>query len=275
MAQRTGSERLIELLRKTTSVGAILALVVVLALAGSGCGGGSDAQTASAPRPVADSDRTEDPAQPSTKGAASSEPAPSRQNGAQGASAISGSKASSGAKRGTRIKLPKGAPEPEPTQAQKVEATVADIVLQSPAITTVEGGSATLPIPYTCDGEDSWPALRWQGVPTDSKELVLFAMNVQPVGERLFFDWAVAGLNPVLEGVEAGRLPPGAVVGVNGFGKSDYSICPTSAGETYVFALYALPQALSPHKGFEPHALRDEVLRISGNVGLLAASYVH
>ena len=38
-------------------------------------------------------------------------------------------------------------------------------------------------------------ALQWQGIPTDSRELILFAMNAAPVEGRLFFDWAVAGLS--------------------------------------------------------------------------------
>jgi phosphatidylethanolamine-binding protein (PEBP) family uncharacterized protein len=146
--------------------------------------------------------------------------------------------------------------------------------LESPALKPVAGSVPALPATYTCDGKDSWPALRWAGVPPGTAELALFAMNVQPIEEKLFFDWAVAGLDPGLEGIEAARLPKGAVVGKNGFGKNGYSICPPGVGETYMFALYALPQRLSPSKGFDPRELRKEVLGISGNVGLLPAAYL-
>jgi phosphatidylethanolamine-binding protein (PEBP) family uncharacterized protein len=132
-----------------------------------------------------------------------------------------------------------------------------------------------LPAVYTCDGKDSWPALRWAGVPEGTAELALFAMNVQPVEEKLFFDWAVAGLNPSLTGIEAGTLPKGAITGQNSFGKAGYSICPPGTGETYMFALYALPQRLSPGQGFDPRTLRKEVLALSGNVGLLPTAYLH
>jgi phosphatidylethanolamine-binding protein (PEBP) family uncharacterized protein len=136
------------------------------------------------------------------------------------------------------------------------------------------GSDGALPAPYTCDGKDSWPQLDWQGVPPGTEELVLFAMNAQPVGGKLFFDWAVAGLDPSLQGLEAGKLPKGAVIGTNSFGKSDYEICPPAGqAETYVFALYALPKRLSPAKGFDPHALREAALGASGNAGLLAVSY--
>ena len=147
------------------------------------------------------------------------------------------------------------------------------MTLQSPSSQPSGGGPQALPTQYTCDGEGTSPALRWQGVPRGTAELVLFAMNTQPVGGELFFDWAVAGLSPELEEIEAGKLPRGAVVGRNSFGKTDYEICPEGSAESYVFTLFALPKGLSPAQGFEPLALRKSVAESSGNVGLLALSY--
>jgi phosphatidylethanolamine-binding protein (PEBP) family uncharacterized protein len=178
-----------------------------------------------------------------------------------------------GAKHGPRIAQPKGPPETAPTPAQVAHATVADLSLQSPAILAAEGGPGRLSATYTCDGKDSWPQLSWTGVPPGTAELALFAMNVQPVEEKLFVDWAVAGLDPSLEGIEAGQLPKGAVIGTNGFGKRGYSICPPGSGEIYMFAVYALPRRLSPQKGFDARELRKEVLGASGDVGLLPAVY--
>jgi len=62
------------------------------------------------------------------------------------------------------------------------------------------------------------------------------------------------------------------VSGTNSFGRAGYEICPEGS-ETYFFALIALPKALSPRQGFDPHTLRNEALALSGNAGLLAASY--
>jgi phosphatidylethanolamine-binding protein (PEBP) family uncharacterized protein len=152
-------------------------------------------------------------------------------------------------------------------------ATVADMSLRSPAIIAAAGGPGRLAAGYTCDGEDSWPALHWGGVPAGTTELALFVMNVQPVEEQLFVDWAVAGLDPGLDEIGAGELPKGAIVGTNGFGKRGYSICPSGAGEIYMFALYALPRSLSPQKGFDARELRKAILGVSGNVGLLPAVY--
>jgi phosphatidylethanolamine-binding protein (PEBP) family uncharacterized protein len=153
------------------------------------------------------------------------------------------------------------------------EATVADMRLQSPAVVAAAGHPGSLAATYTCDGKDSWPAFQWAGVPPGSAELIFYAMSVQPVEEQLFVDWAVAGLDPSLEGIKAAELPKGAVVGTNGFGKRGYSICPSGAGEIYMFAIYALPRALSPRPGFDARELRKEILAVSGNVGLLPAVY--
>jgi phosphatidylethanolamine-binding protein (PEBP) family uncharacterized protein len=171
------------------------------------------------------------------------------------------------------VPRPTGAPEPGITPEQRREATVASMTLQSPSSQPSSAGPQALSAEYTCDGRGASPALHWQGVPQGTAELVLFAMNAQPVEGRLFFDWAVAGLSPELEEIEAGKLPKGAVVGRNGFGNTGYEICPEGGGEAYVFTLFALPKKLSPDQGFEPLALRKAVAEASGSVGLLALSY--
>ncbi|MGH2974455.1 MAG: YbhB/YbcL family Raf kinase inhibitor-like protein [Solirubrobacterales bacterium] len=168
---------------------------------------------------------------------------------------------------------PTGPEAPKITPKQRREATVANMLLQSPSVPPSSGGPQALPAQYTCDGKSTSPALRWQGVPQGTAELALFAMNLQPVNESLFFDWAVAGLSPDLEELKAGELPKGAVVGRNSFGKTDYEICPEGASETYMFTLFAVPEKLSPAQGFEPFAFRKAVLDTSGNVGILALSY--
>jgi phosphatidylethanolamine-binding protein (PEBP) family uncharacterized protein len=169
--------------------------------------------------------------------------------------------------------VPKGPAEQAPTADDVASATVADISLQSPAIIAAQGSPGRLDATYTCDGKDSWPALKWGAIPAGSAELILYAMNVQPVDGQLFVDWAVAGLSPRLEEIEAGKLPSGAVVGTNGFGKAGYSLCPTGSGEIYMFALYALPRSLELGRGFDAREARGRILDVSGNVGLLPAVY--
>jgi len=96
---------------------------------------------------------------------------------------------------------------------------------------------------------------------------------VLALGGELFVDWAMQQSDPDAEGIEAGRLPKGAIVGTNGFGKRGYSICPPGKEETYMFAVYALPKSLSLEPGLNASQTRQQVLDVSGNVGLLPVAY--
>ena len=260
MAQGTADKRFLTKSAKTASARIFPALAVA-ALALAGCGEGSSETSSSAAAPSG-----------AAGGAGTGAPSASDATGS-GGSAAQGGRPSPGGKHGPPVPQPKGAPEPGITAKQRREATVADMSLQSPSSRPSSGGPQALSATYTCDGKNTSPALRWQGVPGGTVELALFAMNIQPVGGKLFFDWAVGGLSPELEEIEAGKLPKGAVVGRNSFGKTDYEVCPEGGHETYMFALFALPKRLSPAQGFEPFAFRKAVADVSGDVGLLALNY--
>lgn len=92
---------------------------------------------------------------------------------------------SSGGKQGPPVPQPTGAPAPKITPKQRREATVADLGLQSPSSLPSTGGPRILPAQYTCDGKNTSPALRWQGVPHGTAELVLFAMNIRRRPQQL------------------------------------------------------------------------------------------
>jgi phosphatidylethanolamine-binding protein (PEBP) family uncharacterized protein len=245
-------------------VPALAALITLSA----GCGGGADAQTS-----------TSSSQDDSTSGTAAAKQAPSGREAAadESAKAASGggsvASGADGGKHGPRVSVPTGPRESPVSPTQRSQATVADVSLSSPEVRPLVGGGALLGPEHTCDGADTPPSLRWRGIPADAAELVILAMNVKPVEGKLFYDWAVAGLDPALDGLDAGRLPKGAIVGRNSFGKVGYSICPAAGGETYVFALLAPSKALSPGKGFDPHVLREQALAASGDAGLMAASY--
>jgi phosphatidylethanolamine-binding protein (PEBP) family uncharacterized protein len=257
-------------------------VLLVAALLLAGCGGGSsDSDSSSTTSASSSASAGQQSSASAPSGEARSAPGvsakPSAASGDGAAAAAgNGSQGQGGGgsqKQGSRIAAPKGPKEQAPSAEQVQSATVADMRLQSPAILAANGSPGHLPATYTCDGKDTWPQLKWQGTPPGTEELILYAMSVQPVQEQLFVDWAVAGLDPGLEGIQAGQLPKGAVVGTNGFGKRGYEICPQGAGEIYMFALYALPRALSPQAGFDARELRKAVLDASGNVGLLPAVY--
>jgi phosphatidylethanolamine-binding protein (PEBP) family uncharacterized protein len=254
---------------KSTSAGLALALVPAVLLLG-GCGG--DSSNSAESQSTASSAAAAQAGAASPAGEAGAHKQAAQKQAAAAPKTSTSPAAKGGQKHGPRIATPKGAPEQAPAPAELAEATVADIALSSPSVPPGSGGTAPLPAPYTCDGKGSWPALAWSGVPAGSAELILYAMSIQPVAGKLFVDWAVAGLDPALSGIEAAKLPKGAVVGTNGFGERGYEICPQGS-ETYVFAIYALPRSLSPRPGFDARELRRRILDVSGNVGLFPVAY--
>jgi phosphatidylethanolamine-binding protein (PEBP) family uncharacterized protein len=169
---------------------------------------------------------------------------------------------------------PNSRPAPKLGASQRASVSVADITLSSPAITQAHAGQPLLATRYTCQGADVPPPLRWTGVPPATQELVLFAISTRPVDGQLFFDWALAGLPGNLHGLPGGQLPPDAVLGRNGVGRETYSLCPAGGKpETYLFALYALPQKLSPKAGFDPATLRAQAIKLARHTGILFATY--
>jgi phosphatidylethanolamine-binding protein (PEBP) family uncharacterized protein len=268
MASRRDADGLLAKLARRAGAGALApALAASAALAVSGCGGadGSAAQATSTAASTSTSTRQAEAARPSSSAAGGH-----KQGKAGGKPGGQAANEAPAARQGAKLPQPQGEREPGITPAQRKKATTASIALSSPGFAP----GATLPAANTCTGKDTSPALRWSGVPDGTAELVLLVLNVEPVQGHLFFDWAVGGLDPSLEGIEAGKLPQGAVLGRNGDGKSAYSICPPKGGsENYVFMLYAIPTALEPKPGFSPIALREAILAQAGNVGLLGASY--
>lgn len=234
----------------------LLALVAVLAL--SGCGGGEkDSSTASS--------------ETTTGAEAEKGPGEAGQDGSSGqGSRADGGESSSGSDQADNAPQAEGEREQGITPEQERQTTKANITLETPSF---EAGR-TLSAKYTCDGENTWPALEWKGLPSEVGELVLLVLSVDPVKQKLLFDWALAGLDPSLTSIEEGELPDGAIVGENSFGEDAYNLCPSPGrSENYIFMLFAIPEALDPEPGFDAKALRKEMLDEHGSVGLLSASY--
>ena len=85
------------------------------------------------------------------------------------------------------------------------------------------------------------------GSPTLTSETIL-AQAVSAPSRHLIFDAcaaesALAGIDPTVTEIEAGRLPPGAVEALNSFDEASWSgpAPPAGSRHTYVFTLYALP----------------------------------
>ena len=100
----------------------------------------------------------------------------------------------------------------------------------------------TVPVRFTCDGDDVSPPLDWSGVPEGTAELRLTLTDPDAPGGT-FTHWSVAGIDPSSSGVGEGSLPAGGTEQRNDFGSAAYGgPCPPRGRgpHRYVFTIDAL-----------------------------------
>jgi Raf kinase inhibitor-like YbhB/YbcL family protein len=116
------------------------------------------------------------------------------------------------------------------------------------------------PIPdqFAFGGDNESPPLRWSGIPAGTEELAVVV--VDPDASN-FIHWVVAGIDPTDTGIEAGRVPAGAVEALTSFDQPGWSgpAPPAGTRHTYVFTLYALSE---PSGVTEDLAGRDAIALI-------------
>ncbi len=101
--------------------------------------------------------------------------------------------------------------------------------------------NGSIPVKYTCDGEDVNPPLNIEGIPEGTQSLVLIVDDPDaPMGT--WDHWIVWNIEPK-ENVEENSVP--GTEGMNGFGKHSYGgPCPPSGTHRYFFKVYALDTKL-------------------------------
>lgn len=143
--------------------------------------------------------------------------------------------------------------------------------LRSPAF--VEDGS--IPIRYTCDGENLSPPLTWNRVPVEARSLALI-MQDPNAPDGAFTHWSLWNLSRASTGVNAGRVPADAIEGRNGFGNTGYGgPCPARGDPVhrYVFHLYALNADLGLPAGASPDTVTETIARHAIASGTTTGTY--
>ena len=146
----------------------------------------------------------------------------------------------------------------------QAEQTPVKLSISSPAF--ANGGS--IPIKYTCDGQDISPSLSWSPGPAGTQSYTLVMDD--PDAQGTFAHWVVynipgnvTSLNEHMTSI--GQLDDGTMQGKNSFGGIGYGgPCPP-AGKPhhYRFRVYALDSVLS----LSPGASMGEVMNaISGHI---------
>lgn len=119
-----------------------------------------------------------------------------------------------------------------------------------------DGG--TVPVEFTCDGEEVSPPLSWSDVPDGTASLTLVVDDPDAPGGT-FVHWLVSGIPPDVEGVGRGEAPRGGTEERNSAGRTSYAgPCP--------------PQGDPPHRyRFMIRALGPDGEVLGG--GMLTARY--
>ena len=111
------------------------------------------------------------------------------------------------------------------------------IEVESPAFS--EGD--TVPVRFTCDGEDVSPPLRWSGIPEGATEIRI-SLTDPDAPRGTFTHWLVTGVDVSASGAEQAEVPAGGTEQRNSSGKTTYAgPCPPSGPpHRYVFTVEAL-----------------------------------
>jgi len=127
----------------------------------------------------------------------------------------------------------------------------AEMKVTSPAF----GEGGTVPVKYTCEGEDVSPPLNWEGVPEGTESLVLIVDDPDAPGET-FTHWVLYDVSPARSGLDEAESVGSS--GVNDFDDQGYGgpCPPPGAPHRYRFKVYALDTEL----GLGPGATKGGVL---------------
>jgi Raf kinase inhibitor-like YbhB/YbcL family protein len=120
---------------------------------------------------------------------------------------------------------------------------------------------ATIPVRFTCDGEDVAPPLEWTGVPAIARSLALL-LEDPDAPDGTFVHWTLFDLAPSTTALRAGATPAGAREGKNSFGDEGYGgPCPPEGDRPhrYRFILYALRSELGLDAGAPPEDVRAAI----------------
>jgi Raf kinase inhibitor-like YbhB/YbcL family protein len=133
--------------------------------------------------------------------------------------------------------------------------------------------NARIPRKFTCEGDDTSPALAWSGAPEGTKSLALVVDDPDapdPKAPKMtWVHWVLFDMPPDAKGLDegagkGGSLPAGTKIGNNDWKRRDYGgPCPPKGRHRYFFKLYALDVMLgleAPTKAELEKAMSGHVL---------------
>jgi Raf kinase inhibitor-like YbhB/YbcL family protein len=120
-----------------------------------------------------------------------------------------------------------------------------------------------IPKRFSCDGDNIPPDLEFMDIPNRTQTLVLIIEDPDaPSG--IWSHWVVWNIDPRVDHISDGIIPPGAREGANSSGSLGYQgPCPPNGLHRYIFRLFALDGVLT----LPPDSGREDLLEaISGHI---------
>ncbi|MHB1263856.1 MAG: YbhB/YbcL family Raf kinase inhibitor-like protein [Gemmatimonadaceae bacterium] len=114
-----------------------------------------------------------------------------------------------------------------------------------------------IPPRFTCDGDDTSPALSWEGAPEGTRSFALLVVDPDApdsaAPKMTYVHWVLYDMPPgtsgLPEGVDASTLPPGTREGRNDWHRTGWGgPCPPIGRHRYYFQLFALDALLGDLK---------------------------
>lgn len=106
------------------------------------------------------------------------------------------------------------------------------------------GDNESIPMKYTCEGEQVSPPLDISGVPGSAKSLALIVHDPDAPMQGGFTHWVVWNIDPAITSIPEGFK--GGKQGLNGAKKAGYiGMCPPTGTHHYHFIVYALDTKLN------------------------------
>ena len=139
---------------------------------------------------------------------------------------------------------------------------------------------AEIPARYTCTGDDVSPPLNWEGVPEDTRSLVLILDDPDapdPAAPKtVWVHWVLYNIPPDINGlaehITSATLPSGAGEGINDWRRPGYGgPCPPIGRHRYFHKLYALDTILEglnkPTKAVVEAAMQGHIIAQAELIG--------
>ncbi|MCE5339058.1 MAG: YbhB/YbcL family Raf kinase inhibitor-like protein [Methanomicrobiaceae archaeon] len=177
---------------------------------------------------------------------------------------------------------PTYAPTGHPTYAPRYSTLMGEAGNASPLIemnSSAFANGTSIPVRYTCDGDNVSPPLSWSGVPDGTESLALIVDDPDAPGGN-FTHWVIYNISPEESGLAEGLprerdLPGGMHQGNNSLGTTGYiGPCPPRGpAHHYVFHLYALNATPDLPATVDRAVLEAEIQNYTVAEGVLVGTY--